>query len=468
MNYSDFKLKYLNRYQNESVEENYNAVRHLRKNKVIVLDDDPTGIQTVHGINVYYTWEDEIIKHIIRTEQLTFIQTNTRSLPAKNASEINELIATKLLKEAKQGGVELDIISRSDSTLRGHYPNETETIRKVYKNILSEEIDGEILVPFFGEGGRFTFGDIHYVKIGDKLIPASETEFAKDPDFGFHSSNMKAYIEEKTKGKFKALDVESISLELLQKRDLEKIINILLKCSNFSKVVVNAVCYDDLKVFVTAIKSKKLKDKRFIFRTSASFIKAYCHVSDQAYLDSGFFATNKNYAKNGNLFIVGSYTEVTTNQLTNLLKQRGIIPLELDVAQIIAENQTVIDKTISTVNNLLRQKKNPIIYTSRKLIVNEPHLVMGQLISNTLVAIVRNIAVRPNCLVTKGGITSSEIISRGVNIKRALIAGQVLPGVPVVVSNKDAKWDGLPCIIFPGNVGDPNALARIYGMIKNA
>ena len=60
-----------------------------------------------------------------------------------------------------------------------------------------EKIDGEILIPFFKEGGRFTFGDNHYVRTGRLIFPVAETEFAKDPTFGFKSSDLKEYIEEK-------------------------------------------------------------------------------------------------------------------------------------------------------------------------------------------------------------------------------------------------------------------------------
>ena len=38
--------------------------------------------------------------------------------------------------------------------------------------LAGKTIDGEILCPFFKEGGRFTIDDVHYVKYGDKLIPA--------------------------------------------------------------------------------------------------------------------------------------------------------------------------------------------------------------------------------------------------------------------------------------------------------
>ena len=72
----------------------------------------------------------------------------------------------------KNKGKNFLLIFRSDSTLRGHYPLETETIYNELKR--DEEIDGEIIIPFFLEGGRFTFNDIHYVKEREMLVPTGQ------------------------------------------------------------------------------------------------------------------------------------------------------------------------------------------------------------------------------------------------------------------------------------------------------
>ncbi|MBP5749271.1 MAG: hydroxyacid dehydrogenase, partial [Firmicutes bacterium] len=168
--------------------------------KIVVLDDDPTGSQTVHDIYVYTDWSQETLDEAFASDQkLFYILTNSRSFTAKQTEEEHRKIAAAILEASRKTGKGFLVISRSDSTLRGHFPLETEVLR----DALGKEIDGEVLCPFFPEGGRYTIGDIHYVKQGDALVPAAETEFAKDATFGYTKSDLKEYVEEKTGGKYR-------------------------------------------------------------------------------------------------------------------------------------------------------------------------------------------------------------------------------------------------------------------------
>ena len=88
------------------------------------------------------------------------------------------------------------VISRSDSTLRGHYPGEVEALAQA----LGEPYHATLLIPFFLEGGRYTLHDVHYLQDGDTLTPVGESEFAKDTTFGFASSDLRAWVAEKTGG----------------------------------------------------------------------------------------------------------------------------------------------------------------------------------------------------------------------------------------------------------------------------
>lgn len=145
------------------------------------------------------------------------------------------------------------MISRSDSTLRGHFPLETRLLSQVLKEEAGLETDGEVLMPFFKEGGRFTVDNIHYVKDGERLIPAAETEFARDKTFGYHHSYLPDYIEEKTKGAYPADQVTCISMEELRSGKVEEIQEKLMQVNGFKKVVVNALDYEDIMVFAVAL-----------------------------------------------------------------------------------------------------------------------------------------------------------------------------------------------------------------------
>ncbi|MBR0140070.1 MAG: hydroxyacid dehydrogenase, partial [Firmicutes bacterium] len=241
--------------------------------KIVVLDDDPTGVQSVHGISVYTRWDYESMLRGFEEEgRLFYVLTNSRGMTPAVTEKVHSDAAGAIAEASKKTGKPYIIMSRSDSTLRGHYPLET---RVLYGRMKEDGIpvDGEILCPFFKNGGRFTIGNVHYVKQGDELVPAAMTEFAKDPSFGYTRSDIPGYIEEKTGGAFKAEDVTCISLEELRSLDLEGIEAKLRAVAGFNKVCVNALDLCDIEVFVIALMRVMAEGKRFMFRTAADLVK---------------------------------------------------------------------------------------------------------------------------------------------------------------------------------------------------
>ena len=184
---------------------------------LLVLDDDPTGCQTVHSIHVVTDWEQETLDEGFRSrESMFFVLTNSRSFSADKTAAVHQEIAENACRAAGQAGKTLTVISRGDSTLRGHYPLETETLRRALEANGHPAFAGEVLCPFFREGGRFTLNGVHYVKEGDQLTPAAQTEFARDKTFGYHHSYLPEYIEEKSNGKILADQVITLSLAELR------------------------------------------------------------------------------------------------------------------------------------------------------------------------------------------------------------------------------------------------------------
>ncbi|BBP93269.1 hypothetical protein BsIDN1_68870 [Bacillus safensis] len=167
------------------------------------------------------------------------------------------------------------IVSRGDSTLRGHFPLETEVLKTTIEQQSSRQFDGEILLLFFQEGGRFTIDNIHYVQEGHELIPAGDTEFARDRTFGFQSSHLGEWIEEKSEGMFKKKkNTTYISLADLRALRIDQIKQQLMSVKDFKKVVVNAVDYDDVKVFVTALIEAIQAGQQLMFRSAAALTKS--------------------------------------------------------------------------------------------------------------------------------------------------------------------------------------------------
>jgi uncharacterized protein YgbK (DUF1537 family) len=171
----------------------------------------------------------------------------------------------------------------------------------------------------------------------------------------------------------------------------------------------------------------------------------------------------------GGLIVAGSYVQRTTSQLELLFQNTDVKGIEVEVATLIDERTrgAVIRSIAEQATRFLEQDTDVALFTSRKLLVQSngaDSLLAGQKISSAVVEIVRSIRVRPRYILAKGGITSSDIATKALNVKRAIVRGQILPGVPVWELGSESAYPGLPFVVFPGNVGDAGAVAEIVGL----
>lgn len=432
--------------------------------KIVVLDDDPTGVQTVHDISVYTDWtKDSIRQGFQEKNNLFYILTNSRGFTQDETTLAHNEIAANVDAVAKELGKEYIFISRSDSTLRGHYPLETEILRTNYEKNTGYIIDGEILCPFFKEGGRFTVDDIHYVRYGNELIPANETEFAKDKTFGYRAATMPEYVEEKTKGAYPARNVVCISLDEIHQMAIDEIEQKLLHVQGFNKIIVNAVDYADLKVFCVALYRAMAKGKVFMFRTAAAIVKVMGGVSDQPLLEKEQMVRANEL--HGGIIVVGSHTEKTTRQLEALKQLSDIRFVELDATKVAETGglEKEVERCLALEEAWIRDGKTVCCYTSRALITadtgnKEDELRLSVRISDAVQSLVGGLSVVPKFVIAKGGITSSDIGTKALGVKRANVLGQIEPGIPVWQTGAESKFPGIPYVIFPGNVGEDTTL----------
>ncbi len=455
------------------------AMRQLLENEIeqsnikfVVLDDDPTGVQTVHDITVFTDWTVESIKKgFSLKDKLFYILTNSRGLTVEQTTKVHREIAQNVMAAAKELNQEFVIISRSDSTLRGHYPLETKLLKESLESDNNITVHGEILFPFFKEGGRFTANDIHYVNYNGELIPASNTEFAKDKTFGYSSSNLCEYVEEKTSGEYKAADVVRISLFSLRNGEINVIKHQLMEVNNFNKVIVNALDYDDVCVFCTALYQALAEGKRFMFRTAASFVKVVGGVTDIPLLTAKDMI--KGSSNNGGIIVVGSHTEKTTSQLEELKKLDGLEFIEFQ-SNLVMENR--LDEEVARVVHLsekfISEGKTVVCFTNRKLLTvendtPEAALMRSVKISDAVQALVGNLKITPSFVIAKGGITSSDVGVKALKVKQALVLGQIRPGIPVWQTGSESRFPGIPYVIFPGNVGDVATLREATEILLN-
>lgn len=432
--------------------------------KIIVLDDDPTGVQTVHDVSVYTDWSMESLRSgFAESKKMFFILTNSRGFTVEQTTEAHLEIAANVDAAAKEAGMEYLIISRGDSTLRGHYPLETDLLRKVQEERSGWKVDGEILCPFFAEGGRFTVDNIHYVRYGEELVPAGQTEFAKDKTFGYTESNLCKYIEEKTGGSYRADSVTCITLEDLREMKLDEITKALMAVTDFNKIVVNAIEAQDVKVFCIALYRAMARGKHFMFRTAAAFVKAIGNINDKPLLTRGEMVTLKNHA--GGIIVVGSHTQKTTSQLEELKKVEGIQFIEMNSDLVLQEGalEQEVERILAVSEACISKGTTVAVYTKRQLLemkddTKEAALVRSVRISDAVQSLVGKLNVTPAFVVAKGGITSSDVGTKALLVKRANVLGQIRPGIPVWQTGEESRFPGTPYVIFPGNVGEVETL----------
>lgn len=433
----------------------------MSETKIVVLDDDPTGSQTVHGCLLLTRWDVDTLKAALRDDSpLFFVLTNTRGMDAAQAADVTREVCQNLrvaLAELKAVGKAINpiMVSRSDSTLRGHYPVETD--------VITEEMgpfDAHFLIPAFFEGGRITRNGMHYLMVDGEPVPVQETEFAKDSVFGFKTSYMPDYVEEKTKGRIKAANVKRFALNDVRGNCLPQ----LLELKDNQCCVVDCVQQSDLNQFATMIQQAASQGQRFLFRSAASLLTSLAHLAPQPVAADAM----REYVRDSKpgAIIIGSHVKKTTSQLHELLKQPGIIPVEVDVTHIETERDALLSNIIETVRMVHDQGNTPAIYTSRvELEFNDQQtrLKFGEAVSAFLMDIVRNLPEDIGFLISKGGITSNDVLSSGLALKMSRVLGQILAGCSVVRCPPDhVRYPNLPVVIFPGNVGDERALATVY------
>jgi uncharacterized protein YgbK (DUF1537 family) len=440
--------------------------------KIVVLDDDPTGVQTVHDIAVYTDWNPEsVVQGFQEAKSMFFILTNSRGFTVDETAKAHRELARNIVQAARFTGKKFLIISRGDSTLRGHYPLETQILKSTVEASTNRIYDGEIIVPFFKEGGRLTINNIHYVKDENRLIPAGQTEFARDKSFAYHSSHLGDFVEEKTKGQYKNEGCVYITLDELRNFQIKKITAKLLKVKDFNKVIVNAVDYYDIKVFAIAFVKAVLTGKEFIFRCAAAIPKVLGGILDKRLLTKDELVTADSL--NGGIVLVGSHVNKTTMQLEELQKSK--YPLEfVEFNQHLVLKPGGLDGEVQRVVALTEQKivngRTVVVYTRRERFDlntenQDQQLQISVAISNAVTSIVGKLKIRPNFIIAKGGITSSDVGTKALRVKRAVVMGQIRPGIPVWMTGPESKFPHLPYVIFPGNVGEIDTLRQVVEIL---
>ena len=409
----------------------------------------------MHGCLLLTRWDVATLKQgLADISPLMFVLTNTRGMGAAEAAQITRE-ACHNLKLAMAGFDRPALfVSRSDSTLRGHYPVETD--------VMAEELgpfDAHFLVPAFFEGGRFTVDSVHYLKVDGQAVPVHETEFARDSVFGYRHSFLPDYVEEKTQGRIKADAVVRFTLSDIRAGTLYR----LMALQGNACCVVDAENQTDLNRFADDLEQAASQGKRFLFRSAASLLTALAKLPPQPVPAEDM----RRYVKDGRpgVVVVGSHVKKTTEQLAVLLQQKGVVAVEVDVSRMPEQSPVLLQEVLAQVARAHQSGLTPVIFTSRverQFPDQATRLAFGEHVSGFLMDVVHGLPATIGFIISKGGITSNDMLSKGLALPTARLVGQILAGCSVVLTPADHPFPGIPVVIFPGNVGDANALTQAW------
>lgn len=437
---------------------------------IVVLDDDPTGTQSVHGLPVLTRWSVDDLRWAFAQDTLAvYVLTNTRSLDPAEAGARNAEVVRNA--RAAAGDRPLVFASRGDSTLRGHYPLEPRVIDTTLQELGDPGVDGVVIVPAFPDAGRVTVGGVHYTRSDTGFTPVAETEFARDATFGYRNSDLRAWVEEKTEGAVPASEVTVIDLALLRGGDTDAVTARLLEQHDAAPVVVDAESEEDLRVLALALIAAERRGHRFVYRVGPPFVRARIGLEARAPLGEDEIRTSTDAS--GGLVVVGSHVALTTRQLGVLVDRHpGARVIELAVDEVLdpAAREAAVARTVDAIVAGLADH-DVILHTSRLLRLSDDpatSLAIARDVSAALVRCVSETLARraPRFVVAKGGITSSDVASLGLGIHRALVRGPMLPGLVSLWEPVGGPATGIPYVVFAGNVGADDSLSEVVDRLS--
>jgi uncharacterized protein YgbK (DUF1537 family) len=454
----------------QSVPDQIREARRRAGRRLVVLDDDPTGSQSVHDVQIVLTPErSQIAAALAEPGSTCFVLTNSRSLTEPEAVALTEQITADVLAIEAELGAPIDILSRSDSTLRGHVLAEPAAVDRVRRATTGRGYEGVLFAPAFFEAGRVTEGDVHWVTTPEGRVPVGQTEFAADATFGYASSDLRDLVAELAEGTVPGGQVHSISLADIAAGPAQ-VAAVLEDVHDGAFVVVNGVSYDDYETVVLGLLQAQERGREFGYRTAPSFVRALAGITASDPLTSSEIWPEGHPGGHG-LVVVGSHVGRTTEQLTHLQALHGLNEVELDVPRVVAGDEQHVNDVVAAVREGLGHG-DVVLSTSRRLVTaqtRDESLQISAAVSLKLASIVSAaLGARPAWVVAKGGITSHDVAVHGLGMRRAIVAGQLRPGIislfrPV---EADPRAIGVPYVVFPGNVGGPEDLAGVVRRLR--
>jgi len=445
--------------------------------KLIVLDDDPTGSQTVHSCPLLLRWDANSLRQgLAHPSPLLFVLANTRALEPEAACErVREICQAlkPLLAESVAAGRwdRWMVICRGDSTLRGHFPLEAD--------VVAEELgpfDSTLLVPAFIGGGRTTVQGMHLLH-GE---PVHRSAFAQDGFFSYSTSYLPDWVEEKSAGRIATDQVEIVTvLELNQASESQAAFDSLCRrLQSFHRnviVTLDAQTDEHINILGSIVRCVHGSGHRMMAQSAASFLSGLADLPPQPLsphaLPTLRRCTEAGYSMPG-LVVVGSHVPLADMQLRCILSDPCTEGIEICADNILtildgsASDQNLVslveDLTVQ-VQIILDQNLTPVLFTSRgerASMSSQQRRWLGDALAGSMARVVRQLSPQLGYVISKGGITTHAILADGLKMRVVELQGQLLPGLSFVMA------DTLPVVTFPGNLGDRSTLYECWRLME--
>jgi uncharacterized protein YgbK (DUF1537 family) len=407
----------------------------------VIIDDDPTGTQAVSDVDVILRPGRAAFDAVFASpSRSVFVLSNSRALPEREAAGLVGDIARTAAAAARAAGRPMRLVLRGDSTLRGHVFAETDAVAPGTP---------VLFVPAFIDGGRFTQDGVHRLRTPAGTVPVAETEFARDPVFGYTSGDLPGWVREVGGGRRHAV---TVPLARLRRRGPDAVADALVDAGPDAVVVPDCVSRADVLAIAAGLLRAERRGAAVQVRCAASLAAALAGLTTRP-------LGHITLPRPGRVLVAcGSFTAASTRQLRaldGLWDRRVELPVAPEAGDDRLLARAVRERLGADGRALLATEREP----GHDRVPAAPELLM-----DGLVATVRHLASEVDLVIAKGGITSARLATDALGATDAHVLGQILPGVPV--------WrlrtpQGSPSyVVVPGNVGTDDTLRQILAQIQ--
>lgn len=415
-----------------------------------ILDDDPTGTQSMGDVSVILDWDDSGAWRSVQPEdRAVHLLTNSR---AYDSAEAAALVAAAAVA-ARQHYPTCRLLLRGDSTLRAHVWEEYEALRSV----VAPDREGVplLLVPALPAAGRITVDGVHLLERDGTRTPLERTEYACDGALAYSSADLARWAEERSAGGFAASDAQKVPLDQLRGPDgadqVRRAIATAASVGRPAVVVPDAENEQDLKVIADGLRRAEA-EQSVIVRCAPTFVavltEAVAHDPPRP-----------PQADHGVLLICGSFVPTTTAQVERLEQAYPGGTVVVRAAALVGRGgDAVVDRAAEAAASRVKSAGLACVATERVRDVRLLDPESQRRVALALAQVARRVEV--SVVIAKGGITSAVTARHGLDAAAARVLGPIRPGV--------ALWkldDGRDFLVVPGNVGGPDLLVDLVGAI---